>query len=133
MDDPGASHASAALARRAFLARMLAAAGGLLAACQQPISPPRSADPRPTDLRTPEPKPTPTLSVAGLATPVLWPPKPGGSLVGAAEADPADLDPHTTAAFASLQAWGDLTYQSLVMFDANMKIVPCLAEAWRVS
>ena len=32
-----------------------------------------------------------------------------------------------------MQAWGDLTYQSLVMFDENLKIVPCLAEAWKLS
>jgi peptide/nickel transport system substrate-binding protein len=51
----------------------------------------------------------------------------------AAEADPVNLDPHTSASFSSVQTWGDLTYQSLVMFDEHLEIVPCLAEAWTVS
>ena len=112
--------------------------GSLLAACQQPTSPSRSGVSTPlAPLRTPEPKPTQTPSSAskpaGQATPVLGPPKPGGTVVWAAEADPLDLDPYAATGAAAMAAWGDLTYQSLVMFDENMKIVPCLAEAWRVS
>ena len=125
--------------RRSFLMTSLTSiCAGLVTACQQPTSPSRSGAPTPVaPLRTPEPKPTPTTSAAGKpgaqATPALGPPKPGGSVVWAAEADPLDLDPHTAASFPSLQAWADLTYQSLVMFDENLKIVPCLAEAWRLS
>ena len=123
------------LTRRALLALGLAGAGSLLAACQQPTSPSRSGAPTPVELlKTPAPKPTQTPAVArppeGQGTPVPWPPKPGGSMVWAAEADPLDLDPYTAG---SVSAWGDLTYQSLVMFDENLKLVPCLAEAWRVS
>lgn len=110
----------------------------MLAACQQPTSPSRSGVPTPlAPLRTPEPKPIQTPATASRpaaqATPALGPPKPGGSVVWAAEADPLDLDPFAATGFAALAAWGDLTYQSLVMFDENLKIVPCLAEAWRVS
>ncbi|MCC6178543.1 MAG: hypothetical protein IT305_24835 [Chloroflexi bacterium] len=67
---------------------------------------------------------------AAQAAPAQGAPKPGGSTVWTAEVDPVDLDPHTTSNFSSAQAWGDLTYQSLVMFDENMKVVPCLAESW---
>jgi peptide/nickel transport system substrate-binding protein len=129
--------ANGALTRRAFLAIGLAGAGSLLAACQQPTTPSRSADPRPPELRTPEPKPIPipaaTTRPGSQAAPAPGAPKPGGSLVWAAELDPLDLDPRTSAHVASIQAWGDLTYQSLVMFDENLKIMPCLAEAWQVS
>jgi peptide/nickel transport system substrate-binding protein len=59
--------------------------------------------------------------------------KRGGSVVWAAEADPIDLDPHGPMSAGSLPVWGDLTYQSLVMFDENLKITPCLAEAWTAS
>ena len=98
-------------------------------------SPSRSGAPTPlAPLRTPVPKPTPTVSAAGKAdvqaTPALGPPKPGGSVAWAAEADPGALDPY---AANGLSIWGDLTYQSLVMFDDSMKLVPCLAEAWKLS
>jgi peptide/nickel transport system substrate-binding protein len=52
----------------------------------------------------------------------------------AAAAGPADLDPYLSDALVGgqvgLQAWGGLVYQSLVMFDDHLKLVPCLAEAW---
>jgi peptide/nickel transport system substrate-binding protein len=31
---------------------------------------------------------------------------------------------------AARQAWGDLAYQNLVMFDENLRVTPCLAETW---
>jgi peptide/nickel transport system substrate-binding protein len=54
-------------------------------------------------------------------TPTPGPPKRGGSVVWAAETDPPDL-------FSDGQV-----YQSLVMFDENLKLVPGLASAWTVS
>lgn len=35
-----------------------------------------------------------------------------------------------TANFSSVQAWGDLVYQSLTMFDENLRVAPALAESW---
>ena len=54
-------------------------------------------------------------------TPTPGPPKPGGSVIWAAETDPSDL-------FSDGQV-----YQSLVMFDERLKLVPGLAAAWSVS
>jgi peptide/nickel transport system substrate-binding protein len=56
--------------------------------------------------------------------------KPGGTVVWATDADPADLDPYAGAGFPSRQGWGDLVYQSLVMLDDNLKVTPGLAESW---
>jgi peptide/nickel transport system substrate-binding protein len=131
--------------RRTFLTIGLAGAGALLAACQQPTAPVRQPEAKPTLQPTPAPPPKPTppgpasgpteskpgeSKPAAQAAPAAGPPKPGGSTIWAAEADPLDLDPHAGASFASVQAWGDLTYQSLVMFDENLKVTPCLAESW---
>jgi peptide/nickel transport system substrate-binding protein len=120
---------TASLTRRAFLTLTLAWAGGLLlAGCQQPITPSRSTAPTPIPLLpTPEPRPTQTPPVAGRPgtgvpiTPTPGPPKPGGRVVWAAETDPPDL-------FSDGQV-----YQSLVMFDEHLKLVPGLAAAWSVS
>ena len=62
--------------------------------------------------------------------PAAGAPRPGGSTVWAADADPSSLDPHAPSSDAALQAWGDLTYQSLTMFDEKLRIVPALAESW---
>jgi peptide/nickel transport system substrate-binding protein len=129
------------LSRRTLLALGVGAACALLGACQTPTSPVRPVDPR-AGLPTPEPKPTaappvvakPTLGTtpgAGEAAAVpAGPPKQGGKLVAAVEAGPADLDPYTDDSLVSLQAWGGLVYQGLVMYDEHLKLVPCLAEAW---
>ena len=111
-------------------------AASLLAACQQPTTPSRSGAPTPVPLiRTPLPRPpqTPATRPGPQGTPIAGPPKPGGAIVWAAEADPLSLDPYTVTSAAARHAWGDLTYQSLVMFDDRLKLVPCLAEAWSVS
>ncbi|MFN8634860.1 MAG: ABC transporter substrate-binding protein [Chloroflexota bacterium] len=116
----------------------------LLGACQQPTFPSRSTDTRPPELRTAEPKLTPTVAPAkptaepkpgadsasvGQLAPA-GPPRPGGSVVWLTDADPVTLDPYAGAGAASARAWADLTYQSLVMFDENLKLVPCLALTW---
>ncbi len=54
----------------------------------------------------------------------------GGSLAWAVDAGPSSLDPHRATDEASIRAWADLTYQSLTMFDANLKVAPALAETW---
>jgi len=108
------------------------AVAALLGACQQPILPSRpAADARPTPTPLPATplRPTAEAKPAARAAPLVNV-KRGGSIVWALEADPGDLDPHGPSSLASLPVWGDLTYQSLVMFDENLKVTPCLAEAW---
>jgi peptide/nickel transport system substrate-binding protein len=109
----------------------------VLAACQQPTSPIRLSDARSTPLPTLEPRPTQPairpavegkLSEGSQAAPA-GPPKPGGSVVWAVDAGPVTLDPLADGP-AALRVWADLTYQSLVMFDENLRLMPGLAEAW---
>jgi len=127
------------LTRRAFLARAatlgLAGPAALVTACQQPTSPNRSSETRPaapTLLTLPTSTPAVTAKTGAQAAPPTPTPKTGGVLAWAvgADADPGDLDPYTNRSVASVRAWGDLTYQSLVMYDDQMKLVPALAETW---
>jgi peptide/nickel transport system substrate-binding protein len=124
-----------AVKRRQFLGQIGAglgavAATSLLGACQQPVEPSRlSADTRPTPTPLPpSTRPAPDAKVSARAAPGVV--KAGGSIVWAADADPADLDPAITNSIPARRAWGDLAYQSLVMFDENLKVTPCLAESW---
>lgn len=122
--------------RRLFLRRACSTVGALgvaslLAACQQPLPTPEPTPiprltPRPTAAIGPAETPTP----ATRASPTPAARRPGGATIWAAEGDPGSLDPHKAPSFASLQAWGDLTYQSLTQFDENLKVVPALAESW---
>lgn len=54
------------------------------------------------------------------------------TLIMARAADTTGLDPHTQTAFASLRLL-ELVYEPLVVLDANLNIVPALAEAWEFS
>ncbi|MBX3065021.1 MAG: ABC transporter substrate-binding protein [Anaerolineae bacterium] len=56
----------------------------------------------------------------------------GNVLVMARAADTTGLDPHTQTAFASLRLL-ELIYEPLVSLDANLNIVPDLAESWTFS
>jgi peptide/nickel transport system substrate-binding protein len=56
-------------------------------------------------------------------------PVPGGSATVVTEADWVDLDPHTNALFASMQAW-EYVYESLTQFDMDGNVAPALAESW---
>jgi len=107
----------------------------LLWACQEPVSmtrPRTDARPTPTPLPpTPLRAPVDAKPTAQAASGVNV--KHGGAVVWAAEADPVDLDPLRAADPGSVAIWGDLTYQSLVMFDEKLKVTPCLAESWTVS
>jgi peptide/nickel transport system substrate-binding protein len=53
-------------------------------------------------------------------------------LVVARTADATGLDPHTQTAFASLRLL-ELIYEPLVNLDANLNIIPALAESWDFS
>ena len=53
-------------------------------------------------------------------------------LVMARAADATGLDPHTQTAFASLRLL-ELIYEPLVTLDAELNVVPALAESWEFS
>ena len=69
------------------------------------------------------------VAVAGLA---LAQPKYGGTLVAGMQTDPVGLDPHITNA-TSTRNMLENVYDTLVMFDSSLQIVPGLAESWEVS
>lgn len=53
-------------------------------------------------------------------------------LIMARAADTTGLDPHTQTAFASARLL-ELIYEPLVMLDADLNLVPALAESWEFS
>jgi ABC-type oligopeptide transport system substrate-binding subunit len=59
-------------------------------------------------------------------------PQPGGVLRVGMQADPVGLDPHITNA-TSTRNMLENAYDTLVMFDSNLRIVPALAESWSAS
>ena len=59
-------------------------------------------------------------------------PKYGGILRAGMQTDPVGLDPHTTQATATRNMLENV-YDTLVMFDSQMQIVPALAESWTAS
>lgn len=69
------------------------------------------------------------VASAGLA---LAQPKYGGTLVAGMQTDPVGLDPHITNA-TSTRNMLENVYDTLVMFDSSLQIVPGLAESWEVS
>ncbi len=75
------------------------------------------------------------LALVGIGVGVAGPAAAqGGSntLIMARSVDSTGLDPHTQTAFSSLLLLG-LTYDTLVQTDANLAIVPALAESWEFS
>jgi peptide/nickel transport system substrate-binding protein len=68
---------------------------------------------------TPTPEPTPT-------------PKKGGTLIAAYATDAKGVDPHTATNFAAFRIL-ELTYDTLLNFDASLKVIPNLAESWEWS
>jgi peptide/nickel transport system substrate-binding protein len=56
----------------------------------------------------------------------------GNTLIMARAADTTGLDPHTQTAFASFRLL-ELIYEPLVNLDANLEVVPALAESWDFS
>jgi peptide/nickel transport system substrate-binding protein len=71
------------------------------------------------------------LAMPLLAT-TLAQPKMGGVLRAGMQTDPVGLDPHTTQATATRNMLENV-YDTLVMFDSQMQIVPALAESWTTS
>ena len=66
------------------------------------------------------------LSLSALAQ------KSGGVLKAGMQTDPVGLDPHTTNATASRNVLENI-YDTLVMFDSKLRIVPSLANSWSAS
>jgi peptide/nickel transport system substrate-binding protein len=56
----------------------------------------------------------------------------GGQLVAAISAEPDQLDPHKTTAYASFQVLENV-YDTLVQPDENLQMAPALAESWETS
>jgi peptide/nickel transport system substrate-binding protein len=97
------------LRRAAALGMGLPAVMGLLAACAAPVAVPASE---------------------GAAAPAgETGPRAGGESVWAAESDPVALNPITNSNFASTQGF-EHCYESLTAYDAQLNIVPALAESW---
>lgn len=71
------------------------------------------------------------VALALLAMPLAQP-KMGGVLRAGMQTDPVGLDPHTTQATATRNMLENV-YDTLVMFDSQMQIVPALAESWETS
>jgi peptide/nickel transport system substrate-binding protein len=72
------------------------------------------------------------LVVLALLATVFAQPKMGGVLRAGMQTDPVGLDPHTTQATATRNMLENV-YDTLVMFDSQMQIVPALAESWTTS
>lgn len=99
----------ALLQRAALLGLGLPAVVNLLAACAVPAAAPATSS---------EP-------AAAAATG----PKAGGESIWAAESDPVALNPITNSNFASTQGF-EHCYESLTAYDAQLNIIPSLAESW---
>jgi len=72
------------------------------------------------------------LAAAALATLALAQPTMGGVLRVGMQTDPVGLDPHITNA-TSTRNMLENVYDTLVMFDSSLQIVPGLAESWTTS
>jgi peptide/nickel transport system substrate-binding protein len=59
-------------------------------------------------------------------------PKRGGTLTAAMQVDATSLDPHLSSSYSSSLVI-EQVYSGLIQFDAEMTIVPDLAESWTVS
>ena len=75
-----------------------------------------------------------TVCVTGLVwlMPLAWAQQAGGVLRVGMQTDPVGLDPHTTNATATRNMLENV-YDTLVMFDSSLQIVPGLAESWEAS
>jgi ABC-type transport system substrate-binding protein len=71
--------------------------------------------------------------LACLLLPAAWAqqPKPGGTLRVAWEADITGLDPHLSFGMQARHVVGNL-FNSLVTIDAELNVVPDLAESWEI-
>ncbi len=76
---------------------------------------------------------TQTVQVVVTATPPPTPAaKKGGTLIAAYATDAKGVDPHKATNFSAFRVL-ELTYDSLLAFDKDLKVVPNLAESWKWS
>jgi peptide/nickel transport system substrate-binding protein len=152
---------TAAIPRRRFLRITLGAASGatlagLLVACgpapaeQKPASQPAAAPPtaaapaaQPTAAAAPAkpaeaPKPTeapkpaaPAADAKPTTAPAAAPAKPEGRLAIAQGVDVGTFDPHEDTSTAAGAIFQNI-FDNLVARDQNLKLVPSLAESWKV-
>jgi len=74
-----------------------------------------------------------TVQVVVTATPVPPPePKAGGILIAAYATDAKGVDPHKATNFSAFRIV-ELTYDTLLRFDKDLKVIPNLAESWEWS
>ncbi len=99
--------------RAAALGLGLPALGYLLTACAAPVTAPAA----------------PAASEGTAAATASGEPVAGGSSIWASESDPVALNPITNSNFASTQAF-EHSYESLTAYDADLQIIPALAESW---
>lgn len=97
------------------VAGLALATGLLLTACTAPATP-----------TTAPAKPAATQAPAASG------PKKGGTLIVARAEDMKGLDPHKQTAFASFRSL-EFIYDPLLTFDKDMKVVPNLAESFKLS
>src|SRR5712691_3638709 len=74
-----------------------------------------------------------TLGTLAFGTPAFaQTPKPGGSLISAQTTEATGLDPQLVPALSRSRR-SPMMYSQLVRFDADMNVVPELAESWQIS
>jgi len=135
------SGASARLSRRLVLRGVAAAGatsalGALLAACGGSAT--NTAAPATTKPAGAATQPAAASSVAGSAPTAAAAPsaqaaggaiKKGGALKAGLDGDILTFDPLTSGAYADREVYYNI-YDTLVAFDANLQIIPALAEKW---
>lgn len=72
------------------------------------------------------------LALASVQPTAAQTPKKGGTLIAAQIGDMQGFDPHTNPDFGTVRALG-LIYETLVTVDADLKVLPGLAESWTFS
>ena len=73
------------------------------------------------------------LCAMGLSTPAFaQTPKAGGSFISAQTTEATGLDPQLVPALSRSRR-SPMMYSQLVRFDADMNVVPELAESWQIS
>jgi peptide/nickel transport system substrate-binding protein len=119
-------------------ARILIIGALLLTACAQATTPtPRVVVETVEVMQTVPVKETVQVmqTVEVLVTPTPEPtkaPKPGGTMLAAYATDAKGMDPHTATNFTAFRIL-ELTYDTLLGFDKDLKVIPALAQSWEWS
>ncbi len=118
----------ATMAAGAFAASLVAACGGAA-----PTPPPAASSSAPSSATSSAAATKAATSAASSSAASGVPAGTrGGKVIIAQEVDPVSLDVGKTSNFSSSQAFEHI-YDSLTVFDENMKVQPSLAEKWETS